>query len=100
MYSYQLIKLCDTMQMLIEHLDTHWGAVKADIRIGIASVLSHIIGIAAHSIGPALLEIFNSLLRHLRQSVEQQRQVPPILSGRQNSLRYTRQQDSASCYCL
>jgi hypothetical protein len=60
--------------MLIDHLDTSNVSNRLlDIRIGVAHVLSQIIGIAAQSIGPALLEIFNSLLRHLRASVERQR---------------------------
>uniref|UniRef100_A0A0K0D304 Protein EFR3 n=1 Tax=Angiostrongylus cantonensis TaxID=6313 RepID=A0A0K0D304_ANGCA len=42
----------------------------ASIRIGIATVLSNIVSIAGTSIGPLLLSIFNSLLKHLRTSVD------------------------------
>ncbi len=70
MYSVQTAYLYVVVQMLIEHLESHTAQVSVDVRCGIASALAAIIGIAAVSIGPALLEIFNSLLRHLRASVE------------------------------
>ncbi|KAK0416217.1 hypothetical protein QR680_012351 [Steinernema hermaphroditum] len=59
------------IQVLINHLDT-MSASEAEIRIGIATVLSSIVSIAGTSIGPLLLDIFNSLLKHLRASVEYQ----------------------------
>ena len=55
------------VQMLIDHID---AVASIDLRVVVASTLAAIIGIAAQSIGPALLEIFNNLLRHLRTSVE------------------------------
>lgn len=65
-YSYVVI------QLVINHLDLHSDDT-SEIRLGIAVVLSRIVLIAATaSIGPTLLEIFNSMLRHLRQSVDMQ----------------------------
>ena len=58
-YSYVVI------QALIGHLDEHQND-DGDIRVGIAETISSIVMIASNSIGPSLLEIFNSLLRHLR----------------------------------
>ncbi len=57
------------IQALIGHLDQRRND-DADIRVGIAEVISTVVLIASTSIGPSLLEIFNSLLRHLRSSVE------------------------------
>lgn len=60
------------IQVLMNHLDQHAND-NADVRVGIATVLSRIVLIAATaSIGPTLLEIFNSMLRHLRKSVDLQ----------------------------
>ncbi|KFD57536.1 hypothetical protein M514_01639 [Trichuris suis] len=65
-YSYVVI------QMLNDHLGKH-GTDSAEMRCGIATVLSRIVVIAATaSIGPSIFEIFNSMLRHLRQSAELQ----------------------------
>uniref|UniRef100_A0A5S6QHJ9 Uncharacterized protein n=1 Tax=Trichuris muris TaxID=70415 RepID=A0A5S6QHJ9_TRIMR len=65
-YSYVVI------QMLNEHLDRH-GTDVAEVRCGIATVLFRIVVIAAKgSVGPSIFEIFNSMLRHLRQSAELQ----------------------------
>uniref|UniRef100_A0A914VNN2 Uncharacterized protein n=1 Tax=Plectus sambesii TaxID=2011161 RepID=A0A914VNN2_9BILA len=69
MYSIQTQYSYVVIQALIGHLDER-GDADATTRIGIASVLSAIVPIAGTSIGPSLLEIFNSLLRHLRSSVE------------------------------
>ncbi|VDK44726.1 unnamed protein product [Cylicostephanus goldi] len=49
------------------------SSADAVIRIGIATVLSNIVSIAGTSIGPLLLSIFNSLLKHLRTSVDFER---------------------------
>ncbi|KRY79253.1 Protein EFR3 -like protein [Trichinella pseudospiralis] len=69
-YSYLVI------QEVIGHLDKHRNDT-AEVRTGIATVLSRIVVIAANaSIGPSLLEIFNSMLRHLRQSVDFQSHQP------------------------
>ncbi|KIH50589.1 hypothetical protein ANCDUO_19330, partial [Ancylostoma duodenale] len=57
---------------LINHLDS-MSSADAVIRIGIATVLSNIVSIAGTSIGPLLLSIFNSLLKHLRTSVDFER---------------------------
>lgn len=58
------------VQMLMSHLDNHsksGAALKAEI----TDVLSQTVIISAGgSIGPSVLEVFNSLLRHLRVSVE------------------------------
>uniref|UniRef100_A0A915PVY7 SGTA homodimerisation domain-containing protein n=1 Tax=Setaria digitata TaxID=48799 RepID=A0A915PVY7_9BILA len=71
------------IQALITHLE-NMSSSDASVRIGIATVLSSIVSIAGTSIGPSLIDymvirdlgsilylgIFNSLLKHLRQSVE------------------------------
>jgi hypothetical protein len=84
MYSVQTAYLYVVVQMLIEHLESHTAQVSVDVRIGIASALAAIIGIAAVSIGPALLEIFNSLLRHLRASVERSKCMVSVLVSYSN----------------
>ncbi|KAL3994253.1 hypothetical protein ACH3XW_20980 [Acanthocheilonema viteae] len=57
------------IQALITHLENMSNS-NASVRIGIATVLSSIVSIAGTSIGPSLIGIFNSLLKHLRRSVE------------------------------
>ncbi|KAM3719448.1 Protein EFR3 [Dirofilaria immitis] len=57
------------IQALITHLE-NMSSSNASVRIGIATVLSSIVSIAGTSIGPSLIGIFNSLLKHLRRSVE------------------------------
>uniref|UniRef100_A0A8R1XLQ4 Uncharacterized protein n=1 Tax=Onchocerca volvulus TaxID=6282 RepID=A0A8R1XLQ4_ONCVO len=57
------------IQALITHLE-NMSTSNASVRIGIATVLSSIVSIANTSIGPSLIGIFNSLLKHLRRSVE------------------------------
>ncbi|GMR36410.1 hypothetical protein PMAYCL1PPCAC_06605, partial [Pristionchus mayeri] len=69
LYSIQTQNSYFVIQELINHLDT-MASSNAKIRIGIATVLSSIVNIAGTSIGPLLLSIFNSLLKHLRTSVE------------------------------
>uniref|UniRef100_A0A915LBY3 Uncharacterized protein n=1 Tax=Romanomermis culicivorax TaxID=13658 RepID=A0A915LBY3_ROMCU len=72
MYSIQAQYSYFVIQLVINHLDLH-SDDDVDIRLGIATVLSRIVLIATNtSIGPTLLEIFNSMLRHLRQSVDMQ----------------------------
>ncbi|KAJ0062576.1 hypothetical protein NL108_017837 [Boleophthalmus pectinirostris] len=58
------------VQQLLVHLDSH-SRSSASVRAGIVEVLSEaaIIG-ASGSIGPRVLEVFNTLLRQLRQSVD------------------------------
>ena len=63
-YSYVAI------QMLLNHLDTHTKE-SPRIKSGIVRVLATAVSIASRSsIGPAVLEVFNTLLRHLRLSVD------------------------------
>ena len=75
MFSIQTQHSYAVIQILMCHLDDIIradGAVSTDqqIKIGIVSVLSSIIAIAAsESIGPSVLEIINSLLEHLRTSI-------------------------------
>lgn len=66
------LKVDNILQELINHLDSMCSA-DASTRIGIATVLSSIVSIAGTSIGPLLLSIFNSLLKHLRTSVDFER---------------------------
>lgn len=74
MYSIQTQHSYAVIQILMDHLDDTIRAKAASkdqqIKIGIVSVLSSIIAIAAaESIGPSVLEIINSLLEHLRTSL-------------------------------
>lgn len=74
MYSIQTQHSYAVIQILMDHLDDMIrsdGASKdQNIKIGVVSVLSSIIAIAAaESIGPSVLEIINSLLEHLRTSI-------------------------------
>ncbi|RCN46690.1 EFR3-like family protein [Ancylostoma caninum] len=71
-YSIQSQNSYFVIQELINHLDS-MSSADAVIRIGIATVLSNIVSIAGTSIGPLLLSIFNSLLKHLRTSVDFER---------------------------
>lgn len=74
MFSIQTQHSYAVIQILMDHLD---DMIRADgvskdqqIKIGIVTVLSGIIAIAAaESIGPSVLEIINSLLEHLRTSI-------------------------------
>lgn len=74
MYSIQTQHSYAVIQILMDHLDdtirTDAASKDQQIKIGIVSVLSSIIAIAAaESIGPSVLEIINSLLEHLRTSL-------------------------------
>ncbi|XP_078711912.1 protein EFR3 homolog B-like isoform X1 [Lampetra fluviatilis] len=72
MYSVQNQHAHMVLQKLLGHLDTHSKA-RATVRAGVVQVLSETVSIAAGgSIGPAVLEVFNSLLKHLRLSVDQE----------------------------
>ncbi|XP_046684411.1 protein EFR3 homolog cmp44E isoform X5 [Homalodisca vitripennis] len=66
-YSYAVV------ESLMNHLDEN-SKSSPKIRTSIADVLSKIIAIAAEeSVGPSVLEIINSLLTHLRGSVDRER---------------------------
>lgn len=74
MFSIQTQHSYAVIQILMDHLDdmirTDGVSKDQQIKIGIVSVLSSIIAIAAaESIGPSVLEIINSLLEHLRTSI-------------------------------
>ncbi|XP_053571341.1 protein EFR3 homolog A isoform X2 [Bombina bombina] len=70
MYSIQAQYSHHVIQQILGHLDSH----KKDsprIRAGIVQVLLEAVAIAAKgSIGPTVLEVFNTLLKHLTLSVE------------------------------
>jgi len=70
MYSVQAQYGYVVVQMLMNHLDEN-SRKEAQIKASIIDVLSVTVLIAAGgSIGPSVLEVFNTLLRHLRLSVE------------------------------
>lgn len=69
MFSIQAQYSYTVVESLMAHLDSN-SKSSATIRTSIAGVLSKIIAIAAgESVGPTVLEIINSLLSHLRDSV-------------------------------
>ncbi|XP_035226365.1 protein EFR3 homolog B-like isoform X2 [Stegodyphus dumicola] len=82
MYSIQAQYSYAVIQILMSHLDEKSRMAeserkgkkpKADakVRTGIVNVLANIVSIAAgESIGPSVLEIFNSLLNHLKHSID------------------------------
>ncbi|XP_069786709.1 protein EFR3 homolog B-like isoform X3 [Narcine bancroftii] len=58
------------IQQLVGHLDANSKSI-AKVRTGIVEVLSESAVIAAGgSVGPTVLEVFNTLLRHLRLSID------------------------------
>lgn len=58
------------IEKLLCHLDEHVKD-KAKVKASIVQVLAECVAIASNSsIGPAVLEVFNTLLRHLRSSVD------------------------------
>lgn len=74
MYSIQTQHSYAVIQILMDHLDdmirADSASVDQQIKIGVVTVLSNIVAIAAaESIGPSVLEIINSLLEHLRTSL-------------------------------
>ncbi|XP_027766333.1 protein EFR3 homolog B-like, partial [Empidonax traillii] len=70
MYSIQPQHSHLVIQQLLGHLDSHSRSA-APIRAGIVEVLSEAAAIAASgSVGPTVLEVFNTLLRQLRLSID------------------------------
>lgn len=70
MFSIQAEYSYNVVETLMSHLGSKMQASPA-IRTSIAEVLSKIIAIAAsESVGPSVLEIINSLLHYLRESVK------------------------------
>ncbi|KAL1420700.1 hypothetical protein MTO96_004442 [Rhipicephalus appendiculatus] len=68
MYSIQAQYSYAVIQILMNHLDEMYRGPK--VRTGIVKVLFHIVTIAAgESVGPSVLEVFHSLLNHLRHSI-------------------------------
>jgi len=69
MFSIQVQYSYAVVEILISHLDSS-SRSKALVRTSMANVLAKIIAIAAgESVGPSVLEIVNSLLNNLKQSV-------------------------------
>uniref|UniRef100_A0A8C4Q735 EFR3 homolog B n=1 Tax=Eptatretus burgeri TaxID=7764 RepID=A0A8C4Q735_EPTBU len=63
------------IQQLLSHLDLH-GREVASVRAGVVQAFTEAVIIAASgSIGPTVLEVFNTLLHHLRLSVDYQLQT-------------------------
>uniref|UniRef100_A0A674NAC4 EFR3 homolog B n=1 Tax=Takifugu rubripes TaxID=31033 RepID=A0A674NAC4_TAKRU len=72
MYSIQSQHSHLVIQQLLGHLDAN-SRSPASVRAGIIEVLSEAAVIeASGSVGPTVLEVFNTLLRQLRQSVDYQ----------------------------
>uniref|UniRef100_A0A8C1WKS4 EFR3 homolog Bb (S. cerevisiae) n=1 Tax=Cyprinus carpio TaxID=7962 RepID=A0A8C1WKS4_CYPCA len=70
MYSIQSQHSHLVIQQLLGHLDAN-SKSSATVRAGIVEVLLESAAIAASgSVGPTVLEVFNTLLRHLRLSVD------------------------------
>uniref|UniRef100_A0A672QIL9 EFR3 homolog B n=1 Tax=Sinocyclocheilus grahami TaxID=75366 RepID=A0A672QIL9_SINGR len=70
MYSIQSQHSHLVIQQLLGHVDAN-SKSSATVRAGIVEVLLEAAGIAASgSVGPTVLEVFNTLLRHLRLSVD------------------------------
>ncbi|XP_048451589.1 protein EFR3 homolog A isoform X5 [Rhincodon typus] len=70
MYSIQAQHSHHVIQQILRHLDTH-NKDSPRVRAGIVQVLLETVVIAAKgSIGPTFLEVFNTLLKHLRLSVD------------------------------
>ncbi len=75
MYSIQAQHSYAVIQMLMSHLDDITRSSENTdsqirVRTGIVNVLSNIVSISAsESIGPSVLEMINSLLNHLRSSI-------------------------------
>ena len=58
------------IEKLLSHLDNHIRD-RAKVKASIVQVLAACVSIASNSsIGPAVLEVFNTLLRHLRSSID------------------------------
>uniref|UniRef100_A0A8D0D747 Protein EFR3 homolog A n=1 Tax=Sander lucioperca TaxID=283035 RepID=A0A8D0D747_SANLU len=70
MYSIQAQHSHHVIQQVLNHLDTH-NKNTPRARAGIVQVLLETVAIAAKgSVGPTVLEVFNTLLKHLRMSVD------------------------------
>lgn len=70
MYSIQAQHSHHVIQQVLNHLDTHQKDT-GRVRAGIVQVLLETVAIAAKgSVGPTVLEVFNTLLKHLRLSVD------------------------------
>uniref|UniRef100_A0A8C9WFQ7 Protein EFR3 homolog A n=1 Tax=Scleropages formosus TaxID=113540 RepID=A0A8C9WFQ7_SCLFO len=70
MYSIQAQHSHHVIQQVLGHLDTH-NKDTPRVRAGIVQVLLETVAIAAKgSVGPTVLEVFNTLLKHLRMSVD------------------------------
>uniref|UniRef100_A0AAY5EEX3 Protein EFR3 homolog A n=1 Tax=Electrophorus electricus TaxID=8005 RepID=A0AAY5EEX3_ELEEL len=70
MYSIQAQHSHHVIQQVLNHLDTH-SKNTPRVRAGIVQVLLETVAIAAKgSVGPTVLEVFNTLLKHLRMSVD------------------------------
>ncbi|KAF4071094.1 hypothetical protein AMELA_G00280960 [Ameiurus melas] len=70
MYSIQSQHSHLVIQQLLGHLDAN-SKTSAKVRAGIVEVLLEAAAIAASgSVGPTVLEVFNTLLRHLKLSVD------------------------------
>ncbi|KAK7944276.1 hypothetical protein WMY93_000004 [Mugilogobius chulae] len=70
MYSIQAQHSHHVIQQVLSHLDTHQKDTPR-VRAGIVQVLLETVAIAAKgSVGPTVLEVFNTLLKHLRLSVD------------------------------
>ncbi|XP_062386815.1 protein EFR3 homolog A isoform X2 [Sardina pilchardus] len=70
MYSIQAQHSHHVIQQVLVHLDTH-SKNTPRVRAGIVQVLLETVAIAAKgSVGPTVLEVFNTLLKHLRVSVD------------------------------
>ncbi|XP_037538382.1 protein EFR3 homolog A [Nematolebias whitei] len=70
MYSIQAQHSHHVIQQVLNHLDAHSKSTPR-LRAGIVQVLLETVAIAAKgSVGPTVLEVFNTLLKHLRLSVD------------------------------
>ncbi|XP_035987237.1 protein EFR3 homolog A isoform X7 [Fundulus heteroclitus] len=70
MYSIQAQHSHHVIQQVLNHLDSHNKSTPR-LRAGIVQVLLETVAIAAKgSVGPTVLEVFNTLLKHLRMSVD------------------------------
>uniref|UniRef100_A0A667ZB46 Protein EFR3 homolog A n=2 Tax=Myripristis murdjan TaxID=586833 RepID=A0A667ZB46_9TELE len=70
MYSIQAQHSHHVIQQVLGHLDAH-NKNTPRVRAGIVQVLLETVAIAAKgSVGPTVLEVFNTLLKHLRMSVD------------------------------
>ncbi|XP_037313819.1 protein EFR3 homolog A isoform X3 [Pungitius pungitius] len=70
MYSIQAQHSHHVIQQVLNHLDTNHRNTPR-VRAGIVQVLLETVAIAAKgSVGPTVLEVFNTLLKHLRMSVD------------------------------